>query len=246
MDDYRDNAADFCPTVPDFSVPPIPDFSIPSFPRKRESHSACPPENGDWGRRRADCGRLSRCSLLSMLGARGSGRRRDSPPHLRRAEREMAGAVIPSTASGRPMDEQCGGARAIGRSEIRRKTVRGCGSEGGTLNRFVTHRSRRGAIRWGSLGIRNPPQNDQWDAYRASAAPAGGHFDPLQISRRLRNLRKSMFCKRRADCARTLVPHSSLCSLKIAKGQFSHHLAMLATNKMSASAAMQTAASIGA
>ena len=110
MDDYR-AAANSCPPVPDFLVPSFPGFLHPVIPSKAGIHSAYPRENGDCGRRRTDCGRLSRCSLLSMLGARGSGRRRDSPPHLRRAEREMAGAVIPSTASGRPMDEQCGGAR---------------------------------------------------------------------------------------------------------------------------------------
>ena len=193
---------------------------------------------------------------------RGSGRRRDSPPHLRRAEREMAGAVMPSAAAGRPMDEQ------RDRADDREKRDKAQDGQGMRERRRDAKqvwadatgldRSRRtGSVGAGrgaapfaggvsSSETRPKMTNRFWDAYRASAAPAGGHFDPLQISRRLRNLRKSMFCKRRADCARTLVPHSSLCSLKIAKWQFSHHLAMLATSRMSASAETQTAASIGA
>ena len=46
----------------------------------------------------------------SASGARGSGRRRDSSPHARGTEREVEGAVMPSPAGGRPMDEQRGGA----------------------------------------------------------------------------------------------------------------------------------------
>ena len=47
---------------------------------------------------------------LPRLGARGSGRRRDSSPPLRGAGREAADAVMPSPA-GCPIDEQRGGAR---------------------------------------------------------------------------------------------------------------------------------------
>ena len=47
----------------------------------------------------------------SALGARCSGRRRGSSPPLRGAEREVAGAVMPSQAAGRPADEHRGGAR---------------------------------------------------------------------------------------------------------------------------------------
>ena len=259
MDDYR-AAANSCPPVPDFLVPSFPGFLHPVIPSKAGIHSAYPRENGDCGRRRTDCGRLSRCSLLSMLGPRGSGRRRDSPPPLRRAEREMAGAVIPSTASGRPMDEQCGGARDREKRDKaqdgqgmreRRRDAKQVWADATGLDRSRRTGSvgaGRGAAPFAggvsSSETRPKMTNRFWDAYRASAAPAGGQFDPLQISRRLRNLRKSMFCKRlgglRADS------RSSLFSLKIAKWQFSHHLAMLATSRMSASAETQTAASIGA
>ena len=112
----------------------------------------------------------------SAAGARGSGRRLDSSPSLRGAEREVAGAIMPSQAAGRPSDEQRGGARDR-RASDKVRDGRGCKSEYGMLNGFGrTQRAwsgldgldvselvaaRRSAVFWRILALQNPPQNPQ-------------------------------------------------------------------------------------
>ena len=82
----------------------------------------------------ADGAALRRRLGSSASGARGAGRRRDSSPPLRGAEREVAGSVTPPPG-GVPCTNNAA-ERAIGGSEIRRKTVRGYKSQDGMLNGF--------------------------------------------------------------------------------------------------------------
>ena len=112
----------------------------------------------------------------SAFGADGSGRRRDSSPHARGAEREVAGAVMPPPERDVPWTNSVT-ELAIGRSEIRRKTVRGYKSEDEILNGFGLRRwawsgrdgldmsdlvaAQRRAAGWGSCAFQNPPENGQ-------------------------------------------------------------------------------------
>ena len=97
---------------------------------------------------------------------------------------------------------------AIGISEIRRKTVKGMRERRRDAKQVWADASGHGAAPFAggvsSSETRPKMTNRFWDDHRASAAPAGGQLDLSQISRRLRNLRKSMFCKRLGGIARGL------------------------------------------